>query len=413
LTGYRSPFTVQYAYTAKSRTGETTQGVLAADSPQQVRQVLRQQGLFALSVAEAPGGRRGGAERRRGRVAPRELMAVTSQWAIMTRAGIDVAGALESLARQCPSASLRATLHDVHREVMEGKAVSAALRNHIGVFGNAYVASVAAGEASGQLPQVLDRLAKMQRCELRLRSTRRALMAYPIVLSSVSGLVILGLMFFVLPQFAGVFAQFDVALPAITQFLLWVSGELRFRWWLWAALIAGAAAGFKAFRASDYGRRWWDHMLLHAAMIRHVSRNLLTGRAFRLLGIMIDSGVPLIEGLRLTQSSIQNVLFRDLFDRLQADVLNGRGLADALAAAPFLPNGAVEMISTAERTGSLGMVTQVMGDYYEEEGETKLRELATLVEPIVIVVMGLVVACIVLAVMLPMFDFATMAQHGG
>jgi type II secretory pathway component PulF len=127
---------------------------------------------------------------------------------------------------------------------------------------------------------------------------------------------------------------------------------------------------------------------------------------------MIDSGVPLIEGLRLTRSSIQNSLFRELFDRLEADVLNGRPLAEALATAPFVPSGATEMVSTAERTGTLGTVTQLIGEYYEEEGETRLRELASMAEPLIIVVMGIVVACVVLSVMLPMFDFATAAQHG-
>jgi type II secretory pathway component PulF len=143
-----------------------------------------------------------------------------------------------------------------------------------------------------------------------------------------------------------------------------------------------------------------------------VTRSLLTGRAFQLLGIMIESGVPLIEALRLARSSLQNSLFRELFDRLERDVLNGRPLAEALAAAPFVPGGATEMVATAERTGTLGMVTQVVGAFYEEEGETRLRELATMVEPLVIILMGIVVAAVVLSVMLPMFDFATLAQQG-
>jgi type II secretory pathway component PulF len=403
---------MQYAYVAKSRSGETSKGVLAAESPQQAHQMLRDKGMFALSVTalgrSASGTRPGRLFRR---IGPKDLMGLTSQLAIMTKAGIDVAGALGSLVRQCPNPALQSVLREVHNDVLSGKAVSAALRNHVEVFGEAYVASVAAGEASGQLPEVLDRLAKIQRTDLRLRATRRALLAYPIVLISVSVLVVLGLMFFVLPQFAGVFAQFDMKLPVLTEFLLRLSAELRSRWWLWLVLVAGAIAGVQAFRSSDSGRQWWDRTILQLALVRDVTRSLLVGRAFRLLGVMIDSGVPLVDGLRLTRASIRNSCFRALFDRLEDDVLNGRGLTDALADATFLPSGAVEMISTAERTGTLGMVTQVVGEYYEEEGETRLRELAAMVEPVIIVVMGAVVACVVLAVMLPMFDFATMTQQ--
>lgn len=407
---------MRYAYRAKSIGGETASGLLVADSPALAQQQLRQQGLFPMSLTpageKAAGPRSSSFSFRRRRVSRKELMALTSQLAIMTKAGIDVAGAIQSLVRQCPNPALKATLERVHQDILSGKPVSVALRNQGHVFGEAYVASVAAGEASGRLAEVLGRLAAMQRTELRQQSTRRAMMAYPIVLASVSVLVILGLMFFVLPQFAGVFDRFGMTLPTITQVLLWISAELRSRWWLWMGAVVAAIYCFTAWRKSPSGKRAWDHMLVNAAMIRDITRSLVTGRAFRLLGIMIDSGVPLIEALRLTRSSISNSVFRDLFDRLEREVLNGRPLAEALAAAPFVPNGATEMISTAERTGTLGMVTQVIGEFYEEEGETRLRELATMIEPLVIVVMGVVVACVVLSVMLPMFEFATFAQQG-
>ncbi len=405
---------MQYLYTAKSPDGTTSQGTLVADSPQQALRLLRQQGLFALSVtaASARAASRQGSAPGRKRISRKDLMNLTAQLAIMTRSGMDVASALGTLASQCPHPRLRQVLREVHNDVLGGKAVSVALRNHVEVFGQAYVASVAAGEASGRLADVLDRLAKMERANVRLLATRRSLLAYPIVLSAVSALVILGLMFFVLPQFANVFAQFEMPLPALTEALLRISAELRSRWWLWLTLGGAAGIGWRAFRRSPTGQAWLDAAVLRIRLVGPVVRALLAGRTFRLLGIMIDSGVPLVEALRLARSSIQNTLFRGLFDRLEDDVLNGRGLSEALAEAPFLPPGAAEMVATAERTGTLGMVTQALGEYYEEEGETRLRELATLVEPVIVVVMGAVVACVVLAVMMPMFEFATLAQQG-
>jgi type II secretory pathway component PulF len=339
-------------------------------------------------------------------------MAFTSQLAIMSKAGLDIAGAINSLQRQAVSPALKEPLGGVYQDVVGGKAFSVALANHVEVFGQAYVASVAAGEASGRLPDVLGRLAAIQRNDLRLRSTRRALLAYPMILSVVAGAVVLGLMFFVLPQFAGVFEQFDMDLPWITQVLLAVSVELRARWWLWIGLVVAAVSGLLAFRSHPVGRRMLDRFVLHAVWIGDVARALMTGRAFHLLGIMIESGVPVVEGLRLTRSSLGNSLFRQLFENLERDVLNGQGLSGALAAAPFVPSGAAEMVATAERTGTLGSVAQVIGEYYEEEGESRLRELTTMIEPLIIVGMGLLVACIVLSVMLPMFDFASLAQRG-
>jgi type II secretory pathway component PulF len=406
---------MQFAFTAKSMQGQTSSGMLSAESLAMARQQLRQQGLFPLSVKAAgdkPASERGSWLQTNRRGVPRkELQNFTAQLAIMTKAGIDIAGAIESLAGQCQHPWLRQTLETVHSDVVGGKSVSTALRDHRDVFDEAYIATVAAGEASGRLPDVLGRLASIQRAELRMASARRTLLAYPIILTVVSGLVVLGLMFFVLPQFADVFAQFDMPLPTITECLLVVSGELRGRWWLWCGLAVAAIAGWRLWRKSPSGRRAWDSFVLTVRPIRGVTQNLWTGRVFRLLGIMLDSGVPLVEALHLARSAVANHHFQALFDRLQNEVLNGRGLAESLGAASFIPNGVTEMIATAEKTGALAMVTQVIGEHYEEEGETRLRELASLVEPIIIVVMGVIVASIVLAVVLPMFDFASFAQR--
>ena len=393
-------------------TGDTVSGALAADSRAAAQAQLREQGLFVVGwQADARQARARAAVRgRRRRISRKDLLTFTSQFAVMTQAGIDVGTSLSTLAHQCSNLTLRESLEKVHAEVMAGKSLSTALKLYPNLFGGSYVATVTAGEASGKLPLVLSRLAAMQRAELRFQTTRRTLLAYPTVLAVVATLVVLGLMFFVLPQFAGVFDQFEMPLPAITQALLAISAVLEAQWLLCAALALGGVTAIIAMVKSDQGRYLRDYALLHARFVRDVARATLVGRAFRLLGIMLDSGVPLLEGLRLTRSSIGNRLFRSLFDQLEADVLNGRGLAPALTKVEFLPNGAAEMIMTGERTGTLAMVSQVMGEFYEEEGESRLRELATLIEPLIIIVMGVVVAFVVLAVMLPLFDFATIVQ---
>ncbi|MEQ8791295.1 MAG: type II secretion system F family protein [Pirellulaceae bacterium] len=403
---------MQYSYTAKSSAGSVTTGSLEAASLSQVQQQLREKGLFALEVKPQERRAAMGLTPRRAmwrKVAKRDLLALTSQLSIMTKAGIDVAGALESAASQCPNPTLRRALQDIHRDVGGGASVSQALSRHVHIFGEAYIASVAAGEAAGKLPHVLQRLAKLLRNEIRLRGTVRGLMTYPVVLATVSFTVLCGLVFFVLPQFAGIFEQFDVPLPTLTHLLIVCSSELRARWWLYIPLVVVSVVGGVLFQRSAVGRRWTDYVMLNLPLVRDVTRTLTMGRIFQLLGIMLESGVPLLEGLQMVRASVQNSLFRDLMTSLEREILNGRGMGETLVRCDFIPSSAAQMVSTGEQTGTLGMVTQTMGEYYEEEGETRLREVAAMIEPLIIVVMGVVVATVVLSVMLPMFDFATLA----
>jgi type II secretory pathway component PulF len=404
---------MQFTYTAKSTTGDIQTGQISAADVDAVKRALREQSLFVIDVRKKAGNTLWksvfGARERSG-LSKRDLLSVTTQLAIMTRSGVDLASAFHSLSQQCGNASLRRILSQIHRDVTGGKSISDAMQTQAAVFGDAYVASVAAGEAAGKLPEVLRRLAQFQRTELRMRATIRTLLAYPVLLASVSSLVVLGLVTFVLPKFVDIFSQFEVPLPALTQVVVAASEVLREHLWLWLPALLCALVGLIVSRNIDSGRRKWDAAMLNTPLIREITRAFYIGRTFRLLGLMIESGVPLLEGLRLTRNSIRNALYRQLFDDLEESILNGRGLANSLINAGFVPAVAAEMVLTAERTGTLGMVTELMGEHYEEEGESKLREMATILEPLIIVVMGVIVATIVMAVMLPMFDIATMAR---
>ena len=347
------------------------------------------------------------------RVGMRDLASMSSQLAIMTRSGLTLASALESLARKTRHPRLRAILHHVHEQVLGGRTFSSALSDFEQVFGPTYVASVAAGEASGKMADVLGQLSQLQRRELRLRSTIRTLLAYPVVLSTVSLGVTLGLLLFVLPQFAAIFERYEMPLPILTSLLLGVAGELRARFWLWLPLASAPLWGLLAMQLSISGRRFKDWLLLHVIVIRDVTRVMIIGRLCRLLGLTLQSGVPLVESLRLVQSATKNLLFQELFVNIEDSVVNGGGFGECLANCDFLPDMAADMLATAEQTGNLGAVAQLIGEHYEEEGESKLREIVTILEPAITVGMGVIVAVVVLAVMLPMFDLTTFAQHGG
>jgi len=404
---------MQFVYTAKSKLGDIQSGHITAADIEAAKRALREQSLFPIDIRKKTVNSPFKALlgwRDRGALSKRDLLSVTTQLAIMTRSGVDLASAFHSLSNQCSNLALRKILGQVHKDVTGGKSISDAMQAQAAVFGDAYVASVAAGEAAGKLPEVLGRLAQFQRTEMRMQATVRTLLAYPLVLTGVSSLVVIGLVTFVLPKFVDIFEQFEVSLPAITQVVVAMSDVLQRHVLVWLPLLLAAIAGLVASRNMDAGRKKWDYAMLNAPVLRDITRAFYIGRTFRLLGLMIESGVPLLEGLRLTRNSVRNMLYRKLFDELEESILNGRGLAASLIKAGFVPAVAAEMVLTAERTGTLGMVTELMGEHYEEEGESKLRELATILEPLIIVAMGVVVATIVMAVMLPMFDIATMAK---
>ena len=344
-------------------------------------------------------------------VPAQELVNFTSQVAMMTGAGVSVSAALKSVLKQCERPALREPLEQIEKDVLGGSSLSAALKKHPKLFDATYVATVAAGEASGKMQEVLAQLAELQRAELKLKRTIRGMLIYPILLTLVSFSVIMTLVVFVLPRFASIFDQYDLALPMVTQLLMTVAEELRSHWWLWGPVAGAGVMGLVAARATTAGRQLVDRVMIRTPGLRKVTRTLIGARCCRLLGLLVASGVPLLDCLQLLRQAISNFLFQELTDRLEDAVTNGRSLSETLEGNEVLPPSASEMIATAEKTGRLGEVCTMMGHHYEEEGQALARQLVSVIEPLVTIVMGGVVATVVLAVMLPVFDIATLAQR--
>ncbi|HYO25649.1 MAG TPA: type II secretion system F family protein [Lacipirellulaceae bacterium] len=349
----------------------------------------------------------------RGRVRKQDVADMTDQLAIMTKSGVDLASAIASLVAQCERPHLAEVLRDVNELVLCGNTLSEALRQHPSVFDAAYVATIAAAEASGKMSDVLQQLAEMQRSEMRLRRSIKSLLTYPVMLTCISGSVIAVLVTVVLPKFAEIFAQYNTPLPMVTKVLLAGSVELQSRWWLWGPLAAAAVAGAVAWRVTESGRRSFDSLMIYGAVIRNVTRPLLIGRTCQMLGLLLQSGVPLLEALQLCRHAVGNRVYKDLLAELAESVVNGRGMEPPLSRAEIVPMSAREMIVTAERTGNLSEVAAMLGEYYEDEAETRMRSAVRLLEPLITVGMGLIVAVVVLAVMLPIFDLSSFTQSGG
>ena len=401
---------MQFAYEAKLKTGSSSNGIIEAASVAEARQRLRSQGLFVINLATKSRAAKKTGKASGGlfsRVTKADLVVLMAQLTIMCQSGVDLAEALHNLAEQCPKPALRTVLERIDKDVSSGISFSDAVKKHPHIFDELFVAGIAAGEQSGTITEVLERLTYLIRTDLRLKSTVISMLMYPLVLAGVTFMVLNAMIFFVLPQFATVFESLEKPVPAITQIMLDTSSFIRSNW----IIVVG---GFFAVIGTAYGcrnaaiiRRAWDYTTLHMYCVRNATRCLLAGRTFRLLGTMLMSGVPLIDGIRLCKTAARNRLFRDVFDRVERDVLNGQGIKGPLCEAAFMPTGAGQMVATAERSGKMGEVLKNVGEYYESEGERYLRDIIKIAEPAVIVFLGIVVAGIVMSIMLPMLDATT------
>ncbi len=408
----------EFAYTARRTDGSASSGLLQADTLNEARQLLRQQGLFVLglhaagrAVAAEATSAVGGASALfgRNRVSRNETMMLTSQLAIMSQSGVELADAIENLATTTVNPKLRSTLQSIHASLEEGVQLSAALRVFPRIFNEVFVSAVKAGEASGKMTQILQRLATMLRNEDRMRSAIRGALAYPAVLLTISVLVLFAVVFFVLPQFSRVFKDVGIVPPPTTAVLLSVGAVIRENTMLILGGPVVAAAGLGVFSQTSAFRKIADHLWLNMIITRSAARSLTSGRVFRLLGMMLNSGIPLLETLQLCSRSVSSQQFRTLMDTMQNEVILGHMIGPVLARCPVLPPGAAQMMMTAERTGKLSEVFDLIGEHFEEDGERQLRDRVKLLEPAVIVVMGALVGLIVASVMLPLFDFSSVS----
>lgn len=343
------------------------------------------------------------------RIPTGRLLMVLNQLAVMTQNGIDLSEAVATAAKHARNPDLAARLNVIHQTVNSGGSFSAALQAQSAVLPPTLPAMIAAAESAGQVPQALGRICLLMRNELQLRGAVTGALIYPVILILVSFAVMLALLFGVLPQFGEVFGNLGRPMPASTEMLL-ATGKWCRENMLGCGLATVALAALAyALRNHPQVRRSRDWVLIYCPLVRNAYRPLACGRMFRLLGTMLGGGLPLLEAIRLTQRSLSNGYFVSLLEQVEQDVLAGEQASRALVEADYLPAEAAQMVMTAERTGRLAEVLTDCGQFYEEHGERILRKLVHSLEPVIILVMGVLVAGVVLSIMLPLLDISSVA----
>ncbi len=340
-------------------------------------------------------------------VSQKEVMFFTSQLTILLETGTNLTTSLDAIAEQCTNPKMKQTVERVLADVTGGKTLSGALANHPKVFSNVFVSMVRAGELGGFLNEMLNRLHEFQKLKQEVRSKITTALAYPTVLTVLSSGVVIFMVTYVLPKVTTIFEGKEEILPTITKVVMAASHGFVTWWPLILAGVAAAIAGFATWIRTDAGRRTFDHLRVSVPLVGPLSRLLYASRLLRTMGVMLESGIPLLDGVEVTRGTIGNTDYTSFLDNVEQNVREGRTLSEPFSRSTLFTPMVKQMVATAEAAGSTGVVMLKMADHYEQEMTAKLKVLTALLEPAIVVAMGVVVGTIAMALFLPLFRLSS------
>ncbi|MBN1613889.1 MAG: type II secretion system inner membrane protein GspF [Deltaproteobacteria bacterium] len=400
-----------YEYTALDEKGRRQKGIVDAAGMAAARQKLREMSVFPTDMKEtfSEGKAQTGAEATGGSLFKKaglaEIAVMTRQLATLLKAGLPLVPSLTVLVAQTRHPQLKKTLVQIREEVNEGNSLTGSLSHFPGIFSPFYINMVRAGEASGTLDLILERLADFFENQQALRMKIRAALAYPLLMFLVGSVVLFFLVAFVVPNITRIFGEMHQNLPGITIFLIAVSGFLKTFWWVCLLLLFGLIFGLRyAVTKTDRGRYIFDGMKLKAPLFGPVSQKVAVARFSRTLGTLLQSGVPLLGALEIVRNIMNNRLIADELQSAGKAVEEGQGLAATLAENGLFPPMAIELISVGEQSGTIETMLFRIADAFEKEVEASILIMMSLLEPVMVLTMGLVVGFIVVSILLPIFE---------
>jgi type IV pilus assembly protein PilC len=336
----------------------------------------------------------------------KEILNVTNQLAVMIRAGISLQDCLESIAEQVEKRKFKAVINDLKMRIEAGQSFSQALAEHPQVFSNLYINMVAAAEVSGSLSDMLQKLAEYLDQEAETRSQVRGAMVYPIIIAVMAVTVTIFLLCFVLPRFTAIFAGKEHLLPLPTIILMAASRFLRSYWIFILPAIGASIWGFWYFINTRSGRLWWDKVKLMLPLIRTLCRSLYITRSLHTMGVLTRAGVPILNTISITAHIAGNVLYKNMWLSVYEEVRQGKKIASSLIQYGLMPSSVVQMIRSGEDSGNVGDVLRDVSSYYARELKTVIKMVTSMIEPIMIVVMGVLVGFIATSIILPIFKMS-------
>ncbi|MEX0825175.1 MAG: type II secretion system F family protein [Acidimicrobiia bacterium] len=406
--------TLTFEYRARDRSGGVHAGIIEGSSSAAVASALREKGYVPLRIDEKrssaldkefslPGFKK--------KVKPKEVAIFSRQLATMVNSGLTLTRSLGILEEQTDGALLRGMITNVRQQVEQGSSLSAALANHPQAFNHLYVSMIRAGEVGGALDETLVRLADTLESTVRLRSKVKSAMAYPVVVLTLIVLIVAGMLLFVVPIFKGMYDDLGGTLPLPTLMLINISGFMTKFWWLFIGLTVGGVTLFRRWKRSETGQISWDRLKLRAPVFGKLVQKVAISRFARTFSVLSRTGVPVLQALDIVAATAGNALVGQAVNDVQASVKRGESLAGPLSRHAIFPPMVTHMIAVGEETGALDTMLSKVADFYDNEVDDTVGALTSLIEPLLIVVMGLAVGGILIALYLPMFNIANLIQN--
>ncbi|MEI7959095.1 MAG: type II secretion system F family protein [Verrucomicrobiota bacterium] len=404
---------ITYAYQARNSEGKTVSGIADAVNEENAISTLMARGLMVLSLEERavrPASRRGV------KVSTSDLVLFTRQLATMVDAGLPLLTALTALYEQSDprkQAGLKIIVGEIMARVQQGDTFTEAIAKHPKIFSRLYISMVKAGETGGMLSEILDRLAGFLESAARLSKKVKSAMTYPLVVISIAMAITTFLIVKIVPAFGDIFKEFGSKLPAPTQFLMDVSAVIRGNWVAIVVVLVGTFYGVRRFLATQAGTELWDRYKLKLPVMGPLVHKICMSRFARTFAQLIRSGVPILEVMSIVGETAGNTMVEKAIKGVAAEVEKGDGLAAAMTRQTIFPPIMLRMVSAGEATGKIDAMLEKMADFWDEEIEAMLDALTSLIEPFLIVFLGVVVGGIVIAMFLPIFKLNDIVSGSG
>ena len=399
-----------FAYTAINADGAELDGELNAPDAAAAREQLRIRGLLASSLKEVARESEGGVQAFK-KIKPKSLQIFSRQFATMIEAGLNVVASLVILEEQTDDKYLAQIVRDLRADVEGGMLLSQAMARHPKVFDRLYIAMVEAGEAAGILDQVLDRVAFQIEKQTQIKRRVKGAMLYPTMVLIFATLVLIGMLMFLVPIFVKIFAQLGGELPTLTQYVVRASNLVRHDWFILFPALGATIFGVKKYKQTESGRQLWDRIKLRIPMrIGDTVLKVTMARFSRTLSTLVAAGVDIIKALEITGQTSGNWVIEEALAGVRARVHEGVPIATPLIENDILPPMVSQMVKIGEETGELEKMLGKIADFYEDEVDAAISSLTSIVEPIMMIMVGCMVGVIIISMSLPMFKLLTLVK---
>jgi general secretion pathway protein F len=408
-----------FEYKGFDNAGKEVSGIVDSDSAKGARLKLRRQGVFTTDVWAQKAGK---ATRGKGinveidfskyfqRIKPGDIATMTSQLATLVSAGIPMVEALSALIDQVENPTLKLVLVEIREDVNQGEGLAKSMKKHPKVFDHLYVNMVAAGEQSGALDIVLNRLTDYTENSVKLRGQVTSAMMYPALMGGVSILIVAGLFIGVIPRIRRIFDSFGAGLPPLTRLVLGISDFIQGYWWLIIILAVGGFFGIRKWVKTERGRRTWHKWKITMPLFGRVNRLVAVSRFCRTLSTLLDSGVPILTAVSIVKNVVENDILAEAIANAGKNIREGQSIAGPLKESGQFPPLVTHMIAIGEKTGDLEPMLGKVADSYDQQVENTLAGLTSLLEPLLILCMGGGVAVVALSILQPMLNLSAIAK---